>query len=145
MARKRIQIGERCGRRVVMGIDPSGTSRHMKLVAKCDCGTEQVISATTFRQTVSCKKCSTRPYRRKYGDKTMKTYKLYHTWIQMRRRCYAKDDPRSARWGGRGIVVCPEWDQDFAAFENWALAHGYEPGLSIDRVNSDGNYEPANC
>lgn len=145
MKRNAIQVGERSGKRVVLAIDPSSTSRRRKVLTMCDCGTEQVVYGTTFRQAASCKKCSTRPYKRKYGDRTMKTHKLYHTWIQMRRRCYAKDDRRSARWGGRGIIVCPEWDNSFVAFETWALAHGYEPGLSIDRVDQDGNYEPSNC
>lgn len=40
--------------------------------------------------------------------------------------------------------MCAEW-KDFTAFQRWALTSGYEDGLSIDRIDSDGNYEPSNC
>jgi hypothetical protein len=145
MNRNKIQVGDRSGSRIVTGIDPSGTSKHMRVFVRCDCGDESSVGAHVFRGTTACKACSPGGAKRKYGDRTMKPLKLYHTWIQMRRRCYAKQDPRSARWGGRGIIVCHEWDQSFAVFETWALANGYVPGLTIDRINPDGNYEPSNC
>lgn len=48
------------------------------------------------------------------------------------------------RYGGRGISICQEW-LDFAVFRSWALASGYAEGLTIDRRDNDGNYEPGNC
>ena len=48
-------------------------------------------------------------------------------------------------YGGRGISVCKEWDESYEAFRDWALANGYADGLSIDRIDVDGNYEPPNC
>jgi hypothetical protein len=48
------------------------------------------------------------------------------------------------RYGGRGIRVCAEW-QAFEPFRDWAKANGYADNLTIDRINNDGNYEPANC
>lgn len=70
---------------------------------------------------------------------------LYRVWRGMRNRC---SDPKASnyRWyGGRGVRVCAEWETDFLSFKSWSLAHGYEPGMQIDRVDTDGNYEPRNC
>jgi len=62
----------------------------------------------------------------------------------MRRRCHSPKTQFYHLYGGRGIKVCREWDI-YEAFESWALSHGYDPALSIDRINNDGNYEPSNC
>ena len=63
----------------------------------------------------------------------------------MKGRCYNPNDPKFKDYGGRGIVICAEWKDDFAAFRNWAMAHGYQDDLTIDRIDVDGNYEPSNC
>jgi hypothetical protein len=69
---------------------------------------------------------------------------IYVIWCAMRRRCNSNHDKRYARYGARGIAVCAEWD-DFSSFYNWAMLHGYRKGLSIDRIDNDGNYNPKNC
>ena len=74
----------------------------------------------------------------------MHSTKLYHIWSGMRSRC---EDPNHAsykNYGGRGIQVFHAW-KDAAAFIAWALTNGYEEGLSIERRNVDGDYEPDNC
>ena len=53
-------------------------------------------------------------------------------------------NPTYRFYGARGIDICPEWE-DFAVFREWALSHGYSDELSIDRIDYDGNYCPANC
>lgn len=77
----------------------------------------------------------------------MQPNRLYHAWIQMRRRCNIEiTDGRNDRWAHRGIRVCEEWENSFETFEKWSLANGYLPGLSLDRYpDNDGNYEPSNC
>lgn len=57
----------------------------------------------------------------------------------MRSRCQVHP-----HYAGRGIQVCAEWD-NYPAFRAWALAHAYEVGLSIDRIDPAGHYEPGNC
>jgi hypothetical protein len=62
----------------------------------------------------------------------------------MIKRCTNPNCASYRNYGGRGISVCTEW-RDFVRFQNWASSQGYEPGLTIDRIENDGNYEPGNC
>ena len=71
--------------------------------------------------------------------------KLYYIWRGMIRRCY-EPSVKAYRWyGKRGIAVCEEWRKSYELFREWSLNNGYAEGLSIDRINSDGNYAPLNC
>lgn len=70
--------------------------------------------------------------------------KLYFMWKNMHARCRAKSSPSYRYYGGSGISVCKEWG-DFKNFFEWARCSGYVEGLSIDRIDSKGNYEPSNC
>lgn len=70
---------------------------------------------------------------------------LYRMWGRMKERCSNPKKDGYHRYGGRGIKVCPEWLNNFIAFKKWALTHGYQKGLQIDRRNNDGNYSPQNC
>lgn len=69
---------------------------------------------------------------------------LYAVWNTMRARCENPKHNRYHVYGGRGITVCDEW-RDFTRFRSWASRSGYRRGLQIDRVNTDGHYEPSNC
>ena len=63
----------------------------------------------------------------------------------MKNRCYQKSYHAFRHYGGRGIIVCDEWRDNFQAFYVWAMANGYADNLSIDRIDVNGNYEPSNC
>jgi|ERR1700756_1388232 len=71
---------------------------------------------------------------------------LYRRWGRMKARCTNPRNKDWARYGGRGIRVCDEWLNNYPAFRDWALAHGYADNLQLDRYpDNDGNYEPTNC
>ena len=71
---------------------------------------------------------------------------LWHVWLQMKGRCKNKRNKNYHYYGGRGIKVCEEWDDDFMTFHDWSMAHGYAKGLQIDRwPDKNGHYEPSNC
>lgn len=67
---------------------------------------------------------------------------IYHT---MKQRCYYPKQRSYKNYGGRGITVCEEWSQDFKAFYDWAMSNGFQEGLTIDRIDVNGNYCPSNC
>lgn len=71
--------------------------------------------------------------------------RLYEIWCGMKKRCQNPNDKRFKNYGGRGIMICEEWKNDFQAFYDWAMANGYEDHLTIDRIDVNGNYEPSNC
>jgi len=70
--------------------------------------------------------------------------RLYRIHQGMLRRCRNQREPSYRHYGARGICVCPEW-RAFSAFSQWALANGYQDGLTLDRIDVNGNYEPSNC
>jgi hypothetical protein len=70
--------------------------------------------------------------------------KLYGVWNAMRGRCNSPGTKDYKRYGARGIRVCSEWS-DYAVFREWALAHVFKKGLTLDRTETNGHYEPGNC
>jgi hypothetical protein len=69
--------------------------------------------------------------------------KEYRTWRHMIERCYNINNPRYKDYGGRGIIVCEEWRKSFSCFLK-DMGEQKE-GMSIDRIDNDGNYCPENC
>lgn len=73
-----------------------------------------------------------------------KNSKIYNVWCGMFRRCYNKNNKSFSQYGGREIIICNEW-KDFKIFYEWAINNGYKEGLSIERIDVNGNYCPSNC
>ena len=70
--------------------------------------------------------------------------RIKRIWNGMIARCYNNKNASYKIYGGRGIIVCNEW-QEFEKFYNWTLNNSYADNLSIDRIDNNGNYEPTNC
>ena len=105
-------------------------------------GVSKCTVASCYRKQSKCK-----GYTVERGDYTThhatKT-RLYKIWDGMRDRCRRVTHTQYKNYGGRGISVCDEW-QDFSTFYQWAMDNGYDDMLTLDRINSNGNYEPGNC
>lgn len=121
---------------------------------QCDCGNTSEVSVGKLRSgnTKSCG-CKKLDAYRKLGELN-KSHgcahnRLYGVWAAMKDRCRNPNNKRYESYGGRGITYCPEWE-DFATFQKWAVETGYDENAefgncTLDRINSDGNYEPSNC
>lgn len=147
-----ITIGKRFGHLTVIGegkpklVKRTGRNNYLEstVVVRCDCGNERQLSIHKLKGARSCGwKCCYR-YESSTTHGGSKT-RLFATWGNMRQRCENSKNTHYADYGGRGISVCREWANDFAAFRDWAMSHGYNDALTIDRIDPNGNYEPSNC
>jgi len=127
-------------------ITPCGTKKRIFL-CKCSCGNEKRVERGLLINgfTKSCGCLSLENTIKRSTTHGLKHHPLYSVWQNMKTRCYNPKTWNYKNYGGRGIKVCDEWRNDFKAFYDWAVNDGYSDGLSIDRRNNDGNYEPSNC
>ncbi len=119
-----------------------GTDRtyHRRGIYECPvCAKHFEAFTTNVNRGLStkCKSCGTK----KHG---MSKTALYYVNKAMIDRCNNKNNPSYKYYGGKGVIVCEEWC-DFKTFYKWAIDSGYRTGLTIDRIDSRGNYEPINC
>lgn len=135
--------GQRFGRLTVIKYVGIGKHGYATWLCKCDCGNTKIVSGHCLRRgnTHSCG-CLAKESRYVHG---MKGTRLYNIWQNMKCRCYNKNHPAYPNYGGRGITICDEWRHDFSAFHDCAMSHGYADGLTIERIDNDGNYTPDNC
>lgn len=138
--------GQRFGRLVVIQ-RAENRGRATVWQCKCDCGkTVEIRSAELIRGRAKSCGCLRR-------DRCLEIHtihggrytRLYSIFCDMKKRCYNPHTLHFEDYGGRGITVCDEWRQDFVAFREWALTHGYTDTLSIDRIDNDRGYSPDNC
>lgn len=148
-------IGKRFGRLVVTEAwkekEKRRDNNHTVCRCVCDCGNCVTIPSDRLKtgKTRSCgclksESSSSRALLRNVKHGWSRT-KLYKTWRDMKYRCEDPNKQRYKNYGGRGISVCKEWDESFECFRDWALENGYSVGLTIDRIDVNGNYEPSNC
>lgn len=146
--------GKRFGRLVASRFSQNKNG-HMFWECICDCGEVVYVSGAALERgnTKSCGCLRKEKARdraiivnqtvlKKHGEYKERLYKI---WRGMKERC---NNPRKdcyANYGGRGIAVCEEWGDDYLSFKKWAEENGYADGLTLERIDNSGNYEPKNC
>lgn len=151
MCKKKDITGVRFGKLVAICFDSEyrypGGSRTERWLCKCDCGnTVSVLRKGLLSGNTKSCGCSISEINRKrltvHGGKGTK---LYEVWCSIKGRCYNGKNRAFKHYGARGIAMCDEWRVNYASFRKWSYSNGYAEGLTIDRINVNGNYEPDNC
>jgi hypothetical protein len=135
--------GRRFGRLVVLDYAGASTWR-----CRCDCGA--VLNVKTYAlncgKTRSCGCLRRETAARKATKHNGANEPLYHVLNAMHQRCENPKNHDFKWYGAMGVTVCEDWElTNYPTFKEWALANGYRPGLTIDRVDPDGDYTPDNC
>lgn len=138
-SRVEIKVGGTYGHWTTLEYIAGKVGQHPKWRCRCVCGTEKAVSAGNLAEGKS-KSCGCKSATRKHGQSGTT---LHQVWRSMMSRCYNPSDRAYRNYGGRGILVHPEW-HDFDAF---ARDVGPHPGggLSLDRVDNENGYFPSNC
>ena len=113
----------------------------------CECGNEIDVCTNSLRTgaTRSCgcwndeQRKSSETKFKKHGESNTR---LYECWHAMKRRC---SDKNNKNYGGRGVMVCKEWAENYENFATWAKENGYNDDLTLDRIDPNKNYCPENC
>lgn len=108
---------------------------------KCYCGKEfeAETANVNFGTTTSCG-CFNKLRSSKHN---LCNHRLYHTWVSMKNRCLNVNDTAYKYYGGLGITVCKEWLDIKNFIED--MYPSYQEGLTLDRIDPNGDYEPSNC
>ena len=148
--------GRRYGRLVVIEFEYKYKNQSFWL-CQCDCGKLIVtrINALNMGRTTSCgcykfEKASESAKARNFkhgltSETNVECRELFHTWNNMRQRCSNSNRPDYRWYGGKRVKVCPEWSENFKSFYDWACENGWESGLTLDRIDPNGDYCPENC
>lgn len=141
--RKSKKIGNIYGQFKV--IDTYCKNKDTVWIVQCQkCGEIQHKSRHSIEKGITeCEKCGNPPKKRKSNGHCRE--RIYHIYTTMLQRTTNENKQGYERYGGSGIRVCDEWQNDFMKFYNWSIENGYCEMSTIDRIDNKGDYSPQNC
>ncbi len=141
-------IGVKYGRLTITGFDSVDKHNNYRFYCLCDCGNTSLVRLGALRrgriQSCGCYNSDALKARVVHGHaRNGKSSAEYRAWQNMKNRCYSVNLKCYPNYGGRGIIVCDKWKDDFELFLSDV---GRRPSSkhSLDRPNTNGNYEPGN-
>lgn len=140
-----VNIGDKFNKLTVIELVGKTPNYNKLFKCLCDCGNIKIVPQNRLvtGNTKSCG-CLKKERLTKHG---LSRTKLYDIHQHMLARCYNPNSKNYEKYGRYGIAVCDEWKNEngFVNFYEWSMANGYSEGLTIDRIDTYGNYEPSNC
>lgn len=110
-------------------------------LCRCKCGKEFIAYKHNLTRNVDrIESCGC-----KNGTHHLTNTRCMRIFYGMRKRCFDKNCIDYKNYGGRGITICDEWNNNYESFYNWAINNGYQNNLTIDRIDTNKNYCPENC
>ncbi len=143
--RLEIKAGDRFGRLTIIR-ELSKYKQKRYFLCRCECGNTRRVRLVAMRagEIKSCG-CLRDEQNRVAGYKHgLHGSGPYWSWRDMKQRCFNLNNVSYKYYGGRGITICEEW-LEYENFYAWAIENGHKSGLTIERINNNGNYEPKNC
>lgn len=149
--KKDIEIGSKFNNLTVIEANHRNKYGRPAYLCKCTCGNETLAtkSQLTSGMKKSCGCLIPKTGMKNLGIEEKEYYhsktKLYKVYHGMKQRCNNQNVKAYKNYGARGIKLCDEWENDYKTFEIWALSHGYNEGLTIERKDVNKGYCPDNC
>lgn len=144
MSRLEISPGDRFGRLTVIE-EAEQRGKIRMFLCRCDCGALQEFRRGNLRSgntsSCGCRRREVVAKRQRTHDQ--RRHPLYAVWNSMLARCYNPNHKSYADYGGRGIEVCEKWHKFDGFFED--MSEGYQPGLTLERIENERGYKPGNC
>lgn len=138
--------GNRYNRLTVLSLNPRRTKHRLsRWDCRCDCGSMVTVTGASLisGRTGSCGCLQRELLSERNKSHGFSCHRIAGTWFAMMSRCYAPQNHRFKDYGGRGIEVCNRWHR----IENFIkdMDKTYSTGLTLNRIDNDGDYSPSNC
>lgn len=139
-------VGQKFGDIDILERVGTASSRDAIWRYRCVCGEIHKASGYAIRsgKTTCCPKCAAKKVGQCSVTHGLTESPEYGSWTDMKTRCLNPNSTSYSGYGGRGISICDRWADSFEAFLS-DMGPKPTPDHSIDRIDNDGNYEPANC